>query len=293
MSRPRRSRAAVILAGAVALSALLSGCSLSWLSETPGADASMPTVDVLQAFRHDLDLRPLHPPLDVNTLLGSADVAAADGSVSAHIDIVYGAQDTVALDITAIQNTRGEGIFPRLVADASVQPGACNELLGGNFGPGALGAEGEEAVGEEPNARVSIMRWDRQFTADPRWLQSVVLIRQDFDDPDGCIERVLAIAPVTWAYHSDRPPVVVADPTGPTAGAEGAATKEDGVPVRYTVERDDTFRAVADRFGITVPELLALNPRRDGAPFILSGETLNLVDTPAARAVYYTQPRRF
>ena len=72
-----------------------------------------------------------------------------------------------------------------------------------------------------------------------------------------------------------RPGLIVVD-SGATDGANGlVARKGDGTPVEYTVAADDTYTAVLSRLGISMDDLLYLNPFR-GQAGLIAGEVLNL-----------------
>jgi LysM repeat protein len=72
-----------------------------------------------------------------------------------------------------------------------------------------------------------------------------------------------------------RPSLRVSD-SGSKRWATGKVTVVGGWPVSYVVAPYDVMAVIAQRFGITVDDLLYLNPTRGYGPTALAGETLNL-----------------
>ena len=67
--------------------------------------------------------------------------------------------------------------------------------------------------------------------------------------------------------------------------ADGAKA---GAPTPYTVQRGDTLYKIARRSGVTVNDLLAVNPQIYNASLIYAGQVISL---PAAAPTYYTVQR--
>lgn len=113
---------------------------------------------------------------------------------------------------------------------------------------------------------------------DPGYLDDVVLTRSGAPLED-CFYAVAAVAPLTWTMPDMRPGLVVTD-AGSTGGARGDVEVSDGVPIDYAVVDDDRLAEIAARFGITLDDLLYLNPARvvpgDDPALAYVGETLNL-----------------
>jgi hypothetical protein len=97
---------------------------------------------------------------------------------------------------------------------------------------------------------------------------------------EGSEAPATAVAPLTWTFPRPRD-VSVAD-SGTTGGARGEVESDGSVPISYTVAPDDLIAEIAARFGLTVRDLLWLNPVRGKAEAI-AGEKLNL--SPAFRGV--------
>lgn len=88
--------------------------------------------------------------------------------------------------------------------------------------------------------------------------------------------QVVAAAPLTWTIPGFFPGLVLRD-SGAAPSARGIVTDYQGSPASYAVWGDDSAIAVAKRFGITVDQLLYLNPqlRREDVT-LLRDSRLNL-----------------
>lgn len=113
---------------------------------------------------------------------------------------------------------------------------------------------------------------------DPAFLDDLVLTRSG-EPLEDCFYAVAAVAPLHWTLPDMRPGLVVTD-AGPAGGARGPVTLSEGDPVAYAVVDDDRLPAIATRFGITLDDLLYLNPARavpgDDPALAYIGEVLNL-----------------
>jgi hypothetical protein len=111
---------------------------------------------------------------------------------------------------------------------------------------------------------------------DPTFLDSVLVTQPAMPAANGeCLNPVVASASLTWTMPDMRPSLVVVD-SGIRSGATGVAAIVDGEAASYVVASDDVMEAIAQRFGITVDDILYLNPTRMGGKMALAGETLNL-----------------
>jgi hypothetical protein len=80
-------------------------------------------------------------------------------------------------------------------------------------------------------------------------------------DDAGCAYRIVAQAPLEWTFPPLRPDLATLDDAGAAPGATGTVdTDADGRALTYVAAADDTPRAVAERFGISVEDLSYLNP---------------------------------
>ena len=88
-------------------------------------------------------------------------------------------------------------------------------------------------------------------------------------------QPVLSTAPIDWTMTPLYPDLTVTD-SGDRKGAGGIVVREDDVPVSYRVKQGDSVEEIATRFGITVDQLVWLNPRRPSPDIVYTDETLNL-----------------
>lgn len=119
---------------------------------------------------------------------------------------------------------------------------------------------------------------------DPTFFDAVVIVRPPASDEERatCLQWVVGFANLEWSLAPRYPDLELTD-RGPIDGATGEVTEERGVPAAYLVAEGDVYEVVADRFGLTLDELMYLNPTRTGNgqdPMIVyTDETLNLDPT--------------
>jgi len=113
---------------------------------------------------------------------------------------------------------------------------------------------------------------DQLITNDPSWMRTAVL----WEQVDGItFGRVMATAELVWAVPDMHPDLAVVD-SGEVATARGTVIYDSaGNPSGYVVAPQDALETIADRFGITVADLLWLNPMRGWAE-ARADETINL-----------------
>ena len=88
-------------------------------------------------------------------------------------------------------------------------------------------------------------------------------------------QPVVSTAPIEWTMTPLYPDLTVSD-LGERPGANGIVTSEKDGPVSYSVAEDDRLDEIAARFGLTVDQLVWLNPRRPDPTAVYNNETLNL-----------------
>ena len=281
-----------VATGALAVVLLLSGCT----APAPAAGDSVKAASVdseASTARATPEPKPTdeffvadYEPGDV---LARAHVAAPDGSVSADVSLVVADGRVLNMKVENIVNRTGRMFTISVSPDAGVQPGDC---------PAGM----RMAAGDIPAAATSneqpVGWWDTPSFADPRWWRTVEINDVWQGDPEtfvNCPAQVIAAE--TWAWDiPELPKQIVASDGGSARGASGTVELEGGIPVRYLVTDGDVLAEICARFGITRLQLDVLNPRRDqvaGSGVAVRGETLNLQDTPDARATYYPPPRKF
>jgi len=285
-------RAGLVTASALAVVLLLSGCT----APTPAAGDSVTAASV-DAAASTAGATPEPGPTDEffladyqpGDVLASAHVAAPDGSVSADVSLVVADKRVLNLRAENIVNRTGRLFSLSVSPDAGVQPGDC---------PAGMRVAAGDIPADATSNEQPVGWWDTPSFADPRWWRSVEINDVWQGDPEtfvNCPAQVIAAE--TWAWDiPELPKQTVARDAGPAAGAQGTTEFEGGIPVRYLVADGDVLAEICARFGITRLQLDVLNPRRDqvaGAGVAVRGETLNLQDTPDARATYYPPPRKF
>ena len=112
----------------------------------------------------------------------------------------------------------------------------------------------------------------------PTFYQTLVVARpagsaSGSTDQNGCAMTPLAFAPIAWTLPDPRPGLAVVD-AGSETGARGTVTVISGAPTTYLVADGDNLSSIADRLGITVDDILFLNPL-DSAP-LQPDQRLNL-----------------
>lgn len=115
------------------------------------------------------------------------------------------------------------------------------------------------------------------LATDPSFYKTVVMTRaptpQNPTDTNGCVFTPVAFAPISWTLPDTHPDLSVRD-SGSMAGARGTATVVSGAPSSYVVADGDNLSSIAARFGISLDDLLFLNPM-DSMP-LWAGQHLNL-----------------
>lgn len=165
-------------------------------------------------------------------------------------------------------------VLPTL-ADSPIRPGAC-------------GSDNVWEVGIVNQAGLPMRVDVASFGGDPSFFTMLVLVRyggavQPTPDSNGCIQPILATGPIVWSIPVQRPWVHPLD-SGVRIGARGAVELRNGAPALYTTAPDDSWNAIAARFGLSASDLAWLNPNRlggDAAGEAYAQQVLNL--DPAGR----------
>ena len=202
--------------------------------------------------------------------------------VTPRVEIPVG---TVASGVFA-SGTRGVGGELTIVFDGSnfsvdesavTATGLQQPLLGLTDKPFSVGdclGEGAQYLAEFPSPHSSIMG----FSNDPSFFSAAVLIEY-LGQSSNCGHKVIAAAPLIWTMPDLRPELEVRD-SGAVDSAGGTVTVgADGEPLTYATAFGDTLPEIAARFGVTVEDVIWLNPCRPGAyskTGAYEGEVLNL-----------------
>jgi len=291
MTRSGMSRSTFVVArmtvGALAVALLLSGCTAPAPAAGDGVTAA--SVDAVSSTPEPAPTDGFFPA-DYKTgdVLARARVAAPDGSVSADVSLVVADKRVLNLRVENIVNRTGRMFSISVSPDAGVQPGDC---------PASMRVAAGDIPAEATSNEQPVGWWDTPSFADPRWWRTVEINDVWQGDPEtfvNCPAQVIAAE--TWSWDiPELPKQIVASDGGSAKGASGTVEFEGSVPIRYLVADGDVLAEICARFGITRLQLDVLNPRRDqvaGSGVAVRGETLNLQDTPDARATYYPPPRK-
>lgn len=253
-----------VVVAAAALALTLGGCA----AVEPGATAA-PAPASSERAGATASSSAVEPAELPNGVIGRATLVGADGSVAVSVEVSRSGDDLLeirSLPAPGLDLARTELLLaPRPLADDAT---CFDEGL--RYGLGTP-VEGEPA------------RWGVADLGegDPSFLDEAVLVRgpAEATAETECFADIVARGPIEWTFTPLRTGLVASD-AGATGGARGDATVEDGVPVAYTVARDDLIEEVAARLGITAGDLLYLNPDRSppgGVSTLHPGEVLNLV----------------
>jgi hypothetical protein len=216
------------------------------------ASPRMPTPVPTEAAAPD----PTVSPIPVGTVMSEADVVSPKGSVRFHYRVVVAADGYPSVQWSSFASTLPVPVgatfleTPPAVGDGLSWHGVGDTRLGG--GPGAAAP----AATDMDPGRV-----------DPSFLGAVVVYSAaESADPDLPVElgpdKVLAVQPVRWSVPARTTNVHPVD-SGARQNATGTTSSEgpaDGAPTAYRIASEDLIGAVADRLGITVKDLVWLNP---------------------------------
>ena len=120
---------------------------------------------------------------------------------------------------------------------------------------------------------------DADLFEDLSFVKTFALLAQAVPNGAPCEHAAAALATLHWTRSAALDRLAPRD-RGPRQAARGTTDPRHGRPRTYTAARGDFAPAVAARFGITLDDLLWLNPRRlHGA--VLAGDAVNL--DPARR----------
>ena len=212
---------------------------------------------------HNPIVTPTPTPGPRGTVLATGHFDPADG-VTGTIELVVGDTDRYEVRVTGFSSTLPAEAqlmlspFPLITSRTS--------LDGPSFALGApAGGDTSIVMGGFPMA-----------SGDPSFLDGAAMAMYVEADhvESGCNRTILAKAPFLWVIPDLRPNLAVAD-LGEREGARGEVTVVASRPISYAVAPNDVLEAIADRFDITVEDLIYLNPFR-GSGVAQRDEVLNL-----------------
>jgi hypothetical protein len=195
---------------------------------------------------------PARVELTEGTVVATGALASVDGRTTGDVTITADGSRGFTISVTSL-TTPATG---EVVLNLSTEP----------FTEEAYCAEGFMMLAHPPITLARDMIINVGFAditrGNPDFLDTLVLTLNAIEPRTGCFYPVVATAPLTWTMPDPRPDIRVVD-SGETGGATGWVTVADGRPVSYMVARDDLLPEIAARFGLTVADLLYLNPARN------------------------------
>ncbi len=213
------------------------------------------------------------------TVVTEGDVASPKGSVHFHYRVVAQAGDSpFRMEFSGFTSTLPVAVGATLldttpaVGDGITWHGVGDHVLGGaTAAPGTSSSVALDGVRTDPSGLGSIVTY------------SAASAGQDVPVELGA-DKVLAVQQVRWAVPTRTTNVHPVD-SGARPNATGTVTAlGDGRPSEYQIAPDDLIGDVASRFGITVRDLVWLNPDvtvYGDQQYLYEGTTLNL--DPLAR----------
>jgi len=266
----RRFSAAV--AAAVAVVAVLAGCvptaataerhsrtptgsptvRATPTSPPPGAGSASPSRAPSPSPSTPPPPAPVITPVPAGTVVAEGNVASPKGSIHYHYRMVSNGDDTYSAEYSGFTNTAPIPVsatlieIPPRVGDGLTDHGVGDHLLGGptTSAPAPSAAN----IGTAPSYLVALVTYSSVASADgvPVELGPA---------------KVLAVNTVHWSVPARQTNVHPSDGGArPLAGGMVTASTPSGAPTSYRVGHGDLPANVAERFGITLQDLLWLNP---------------------------------
>ena len=208
------------------------------------------------------------------TVVSEGDVASPKGSVHFHFRVVADQDDRFAVQYSGFTSTLP---VPVSASFLRVTPAVGDGMSHTGDGDHQLG--GATAT---PGPTVSVPM--AQAGHDPSFLGALVTYSSATPDAAVPVEigpsKVLAVTPLSWSVPARTTNVHPTD-GGAAANATGTvpSTTDSGAPASYVVAPDDLIGDVAARFGLSVEDLVWLNPSLTvfgDQQYLYEGTTMNL-----------------
>jgi hypothetical protein len=248
-----------LMAPVVAL-ALLSGCTVV----TPAV--TEPDTAPVNGDSSTMSRAPIR--LENGTVVATGELVSVDNLTSGDVSIVAAAGGEFRLEVDSFVSPPGTDLIANLTAEPFTEASYCDggfmALVLGNFTPA------DSVAIDIPFGDITL--------GNPDFLDSLVITLNGRDAPrTGCFGSVVATAELNWTMPDLRPELAVTD-SGPTGGASGPVTEGDNGIGSYEVVDGDVLDEIAARFGISVLDLMYLNPARDKGQqrLAFAGEIFNL-----------------
>ncbi|WP_431277117.1 LysM domain-containing protein [Leifsonia poae] len=305
VSREIRRRACAAIIGALALTALLAGCVPAakdvsaaghdraahvTRTHTPKATPSdlptpsptpTPVAPPNPAISHPATPEPVSTPVPSpilipvprGTVVAEGDVASPKGSIHFHFQMIANGDNTYIAQYSRFTSTLPVPVSVTLleiaprVGDGLTYHGVGDHLLGG----ATTSAAPTSSVSLGPGGQPSYLGTLVTYSSAPSGAIVPVEIRAN---------KVLGVNSVHWKIPVRQSNVHPVD-GGTRAFASGAMTSKTaaGAPRRYLVAPGDITSVVAERFGISIEDLIWLNKNLQvfgDQQYLYEGTTLNL-----------------
>jgi len=216
---------------------------------------------------------PTITPIPAGTVVASGDVASPKGSIHFHYVMVADGDNTFSARYSGFTSTVPVPISVTLL---DIAPKVGDGLTYHGVGDHQLGGPTTTAAPESSAALNS--------SGPPSYLVALVTYSSVASGKGIPVElgpnKVLAVTSVSWSIPQ-RPTNVHPADSGARAYASGTVTARTatGAPKRYLVAPGDVTAVVAQRFGISVEDLIWLNANLQvfgDEQFLYEGTTLNL-----------------
>lgn len=242
MRAERRRRGATVLGIVLAAATALVACA-----PEPGGSAR-PTRDAPPTASPTPVASPTPSPFPEG-VIGRGAFASPDGAVSGSLEVLEHDDDRVTFRISDLEGVPDDASV--LLRPGSQERSSCADVDVVDYGP----------VSYVPDGSQRPVDLARPFNDPTVWKAVVVAVPGD-PQGEGCTLTVIAAAPIEWGIEPLRPELAVVSDGGERPGAEGGVSTAGGRIYAYLVAPGDVLSIVAERFGMRVADVLALNPFR-------------------------------
>jgi hypothetical protein len=232
----------------IALRLLVALVAIVALAGCTAAPAPSPTPTTRSLAQEE----PERVELSDGTVVATGALASVDGRTSGEVTITADGSRGFTIGISRFASP----VSGEVILNTSTEPFTEEAYCAEGF---SIYVQGHLTLAPEMTIALG---FDDLTFGNPAYLDTIVLTLNAIEPRTGCFYPVVATAPLTWTMPDLRPDIRVID-SGETGGATGWVTAADGRPVSYMVARDDLLPEIAARFGLTVADLLYLNPARN------------------------------
>lgn len=261
----RRTRPGSAVALSVCLLAAVTGCTATSPGATAPPSSAAPTAASTPSSA-PVERAPRLADLEAGTLIASGSFTGPAASVTGRVEIFSTGFDGIT---STVSDLAYGGVEGARLAWSSREADASDAVFAQTY----LYPSSPELTAGRTEFSMSAAAG---LTSDPSWIRTALIwlpapMDAGPDEPRG---TALGVAPLTWTLPDMRPGLTVGD-TGTRTAAAGVVTVVGDVPRTYEVVAGDVMATIGARLGVSVDDLVWLNPGR-GDRFALDGEFLNL-----------------